>query len=72
MFSLLLLTGTQLYCNLLQEQAAKEAAAAAAKEACMGNYDKCPEEVPAAQELAAAAAEVVEKYRKVIFEYQEK
>ncbi|XVF30705.1 hypothetical protein REPUB_Repub16aG0081400 [Reevesia pubescens] len=48
----------------LEEQAAKEAAAAAAKEAYMANYDKCPEDLQAAQELAAAAAEVVAKSRK--------
>ncbi|MBA0632863.1 hypothetical protein Godav_001531 [Gossypium davidsonii] len=48
----------------LEEQAAKEAAAAAAKEACMANYDKCPEDLQAAQELAAAAAEVVAKSKK--------
>ncbi|XVE62482.1 hypothetical protein DITRI_Ditri06bG0121400 [Diplodiscus trichospermus] len=48
----------------LEEQAAKEAAAAAAKEASMSNYDKCPEDLQAAQELAAAAAAVVEKTRK--------
>ncbi|XVE90243.1 hypothetical protein DITRI_Ditri20bG0063100 [Diplodiscus trichospermus] len=50
----------------LEEQAAKEAAAVAAKEACMPNYDKCPEDLQAAQELAAAAAEAVAKSRKVI------
>ncbi|KAK8545547.1 hypothetical protein V6N13_066825 [Hibiscus sabdariffa] len=48
----------------LEEQAAKEAAAAAAKEALMANYDKFPEDLQAAQELAAAAAEVVAKSRK--------
>ncbi|KAK8520094.1 hypothetical protein V6N13_031438 [Hibiscus sabdariffa] len=48
----------------LEEQAAKEAAAAAAKEALMANYDKCPEDFQAAQELAAAAAEAVAKSRK--------
>ncbi|TYI47724.1 hypothetical protein E1A91_D13G194200v1 [Gossypium mustelinum] len=48
----------------LEEQAAKEAALAAAKEACMANYDKCPEDLQAAQELAAAAAEVVAKSKK--------
>ncbi|XP_007029946.2 PREDICTED: transcription factor IIIB 90 kDa subunit [Theobroma cacao] len=48
----------------LEEQAAKEAAAAAAKEANMANYDKCPEDLQAAQELAAAAAAVVAKSRK--------
>lgn len=54
----------------MQEQAAKEAAAAAAKEANMANYDKCPEDLQAAQELAAAAAAVVAKSRKVILEYE--
>ncbi|GMI85458.1 hypothetical protein like AT3G09360 [Hibiscus trionum] len=48
----------------LEEQAAKEAAAAAAKEALMAKYDKFPEDLQAAQELAAAAAEVVAKSRK--------
>lgn len=38
----------------------------------MANYDKCPEDLLAAQELAAAAAEVVAKSRKVILEYQGK
>ncbi|XP_038998397.1 transcription factor IIIB 90 kDa subunit-like [Hibiscus syriacus] len=48
----------------LEEQAAKEAAIEAAKEALMAKYDKCPEDLQAAQELAAAAAEVVAKSRK--------
>jgi len=48
----------------LQEQAAKEAAAAAAKEAYAANY-KNTEDFQAAQELAAAAAAAVAKSRKV-------
>ncbi|KAK3198208.1 hypothetical protein Dsin_021623 [Dipteronia sinensis] len=40
----------------LEEQAAKEAAAAAAKEAFEANYKDCPEGLKAAQELAAAVA----------------
>ncbi|XP_040962306.1 transcription factor IIIB 90 kDa subunit isoform X8 [Gossypium hirsutum] len=48
----------------VEEQAAKEAAAAAAKEACMANYDKCPEDLQAAQKLAADVAELVAKSRK--------
>ncbi|OMO88771.1 Transcription factor TFIIB [Corchorus olitorius] len=48
----------------LEEQAAKEAAAAAAKEAYKAKFDNCPEDLQAAQELAAAAAAVVEKSRK--------
>ncbi|MBA0617998.1 hypothetical protein Godav_027397 [Gossypium davidsonii] len=48
----------------VEEQAAKAAAAAAAKEACMANYDKCPEDLQAAQKLAADVAELVAKSRK--------
>ncbi|CAK9176035.1 unnamed protein product, partial [Ilex paraguariensis] len=48
----------------LEEQAAKEAAAAAAKEACEANFHNCPEGMQAAQELAAAAAAAVAKSRK--------
>ncbi|KAL5770230.1 hypothetical protein ACOSP7_014384 [Xanthoceras sorbifolium] len=40
----------------LEEQAAKEAAATAAKEAFEANYKDCPEGLKAAQELAAAVA----------------
>lgn len=53
--------------KLLQEQAAKEAAAAAAKAALEASYKNCPEGLQAAQELAAAAAAAVAKSRKVIF-----
>ncbi|KAK2637698.1 hypothetical protein Ddye_025493 [Dipteronia dyeriana] len=42
--------------EFLEEQAAKEAAAAAAKEAFEANYKDCPEGLKAAQELAAAVA----------------
>uniref|UniRef100_A0A5B7B987 Putative transcription factor IIIB subunit n=1 Tax=Davidia involucrata TaxID=16924 RepID=A0A5B7B987_DAVIN len=48
----------------LEEQAAKEAATAAAKEAFQANLHNCPEDVQAAQELAAAAAAAVAKSRK--------
>ncbi|KAK9290332.1 hypothetical protein L1049_008499 [Liquidambar formosana] len=48
----------------LEEQAAKEAAAAAAKQACEANFQNCPEDLRAAQELAAAAAAAVAKSRK--------
>ncbi|XP_052207135.1 transcription factor IIIB 60 kDa subunit-like isoform X2 [Diospyros lotus] len=48
----------------IQEQAAKEAAAAAAKKAYEANFHNCPEEMQAAQELAAAAAAAVAKSRK--------
>ena len=49
-----------------QEKDAKEAAAAAAKKAYEANFHNCPEEMQAAQELAAAAAAAVAKSRKVI------
>ncbi|CAK9135417.1 unnamed protein product [Ilex paraguariensis] len=49
---------------MFREQAAKEAAAAAAKEACEANFHNCPEGMQAAQELAAAAAAAVAKSRK--------
>lgn len=52
------------YSVYLQEQAAKEAAAAAAKEAYAANF-KNTEDFQAAQELAAAAAAAVAKSRKV-------
>ncbi|XP_068634840.1 transcription factor IIIB 60 kDa subunit isoform X2 [Aristolochia californica] len=48
----------------LEEQAAKEAAAAAAKEAYEANFKNCSEDVLAAQELAAAASAAVAKSRK--------
>ncbi|XP_057984237.1 transcription factor IIIB 60 kDa subunit-like [Malania oleifera] len=48
----------------LEEQAAKEAAAAAAKEAFEANFRDRPEELQAARELAAAAAAAVAKSRK--------
>lgn len=50
----------------LQEQAAKEAAAAAAKEAYEASFKDNPEGLKAAQELAAATAAAVAKSRKVI------
>uniref|UniRef100_A0A2P2M7S6 Uncharacterized protein MANES_08G152300 n=1 Tax=Rhizophora mucronata TaxID=61149 RepID=A0A2P2M7S6_RHIMU len=51
----------------LEEQAAKEAAAAAAKEAWEANFKDCPEDLQAARELNAAVAAAVEKSKKVIF-----
>ncbi|OVA11333.1 Transcription factor TFIIB [Macleaya cordata] len=48
----------------LEEQTAKEAAAAAAKEAYEVNFQNCSEELLAAQEFAAAAAAAVAKSRK--------
>lgn len=50
---------------LYQEQAAKEAASAAAKEAYEAAFANCSDEIRAAQELAAAAAEAAAKTRKV-------
>ncbi|RVW34842.1 hypothetical protein CK203_078004 [Vitis vinifera] len=49
----------------LEEQAAKEAAAAAAKEAYEASFKDNPEGLKAAQELAAATAAAVAKSRKV-------
>ncbi|OWM73163.1 hypothetical protein CDL15_Pgr001277 [Punica granatum] len=46
------------------EQAAKEAAAAAAREACAANFKGTPEELQAAQELAAATAASLAKAKK--------
>ncbi|GFY93494.1 cyclin/Brf1-like TBP-binding protein [Actinidia rufa] len=48
----------------IQEQEAKEAAAAAAKKAYEAKFRNCPEEMQAAQDLAAAAAAAVAKSRK--------
>ncbi|CAA6668715.1 unnamed protein product [Spirodela intermedia] len=48
----------------LEEQAAKEAASAAAKEAYEAAFGNCSDEIRAAQELAAAAAEAAAKTRK--------
>lgn len=48
-----------------QEQAAKEAAAIAAKKAYEANFSNCSEDVQAAQKLAAAAAAAVAKSKKV-------
>uniref|UniRef100_A0A2P2M7L6 Uncharacterized protein MANES_08G152300 n=1 Tax=Rhizophora mucronata TaxID=61149 RepID=A0A2P2M7L6_RHIMU len=48
----------------LEEQAAKEAAAAAAKEAWEANFKDCPEDLQAARELNAAVAAAVEKSKK--------
>lgn len=48
----------------LEEQAAKEAAAAAAKEAYEANFKNCSEDMLAAHELAAATAAAVAKSRK--------
>lgn len=53
--------------QLLQEQAAKEAAAAAAKEAFEANFQNCSEDMLAAKELAESAAAAVAKSRKVTF-----
>ena len=50
----------------LQEQAGKEAAAAAAKKAYEASFKDDPEGLKAAQELAAATAAAVAKSRKVI------
>ncbi|KAF7819238.1 transcription factor IIIB 90 kDa subunit-like isoform X1 [Senna tora] len=52
----------------LEEQAAKEAAAAAAKEAFEANFQNCSEDMLAAKELAESAAAAVAKSRKVTFE----
>ncbi|KAJ8752195.1 hypothetical protein K2173_003803 [Erythroxylum novogranatense] len=48
----------------LEEQAAKEAAAAAAKEAWEANFQNCPEDLKAARELDAAVAAAVAKNKK--------
>ncbi|XP_031260275.1 transcription factor IIIB 60 kDa subunit isoform X2 [Pistacia vera] len=48
----------------LEEQAAKEAAAAAAREAFEASFNGNPEELKAARELAAAAQANVAKYKK--------
>ncbi|KAI5659485.1 hypothetical protein M9H77_28278 [Catharanthus roseus] len=48
----------------LEEQAAKEAAAAAARKAYEANFDNCSEDMKAAQKLAADAAAAVAKSRK--------
>lgn len=54
---------TMLY--FLQEQAAKDAAAAAAKNAYEANFQNCSEDLKAAKDLADAAAAAVAKSRKV-------
>ncbi|KAJ9179861.1 hypothetical protein P3X46_008177 [Hevea brasiliensis] len=48
----------------LEEQAAKEAAAAAAKEAWEANFKNCPEDMQAAKKLEAAVAAAVAKSKK--------
>ncbi|PKI70044.1 hypothetical protein CRG98_009507 [Punica granatum] len=48
----------------VEEQAAKEAAAAAAREACATNFKGTPEELQAAQELATATAAALAKAKK--------
>ena len=48
-----------------QEQAAKEAAAAANKKAFEAKFENCSEDILAARELAASSTEVVAKSRKV-------
>ncbi|KAG4915717.1 hypothetical protein JHK87_053274 [Glycine soja] len=48
----------------LEEQAAKEAAAAANKKAFEANFENCSEDLLAARELAASSAEAVAKSRK--------
>lgn len=48
----------------LEEQAAKEAAAAAAKEAWEATFKNCPEDVQAAKKLEAAVAAAVAKSKK--------
>ncbi|XP_078428083.1 cyclin/Brf1-like TBP-binding protein isoform X2 [Wolffia australiana] len=50
--------------EFIEEQAAKEAAAAAAKEAYEAAFANCSDEVRAAQELAIAAAEAAARTRK--------
>lgn len=55
--------------STLQEQAAKEAAAAAARKAYEANFDNCSEDMKAAQKLAADAAAAVAKSRKVCFHF---
>jgi len=52
-----------------QEQAAKEAIAAANKKAFEANFENCSEDLLAARELAASASEAVAKSRKVLSEY---
>ncbi|KAL6997851.1 hypothetical protein U1Q18_007976 [Sarracenia purpurea var. burkii] len=49
----------------IEEQAAKEAAAIAARKAYEETFSNCPEEMQAAQKLAAAAAAAVAKSRKL-------
>ena len=53
------------YSYFLQEQAVKEAAAAAAKKAYEANFENCSEDMKAAKDLADAAAAAVAKSRKV-------
>ena len=53
------------HCDCLQEQAAKEAAAAAAKEAWEAKFKGCPEEMRTARDLDAAVAASLAKSRKV-------
>ncbi|KDP39637.1 hypothetical protein JCGZ_02657 [Jatropha curcas] len=48
----------------LEEQAAKEAVAAAAKEAWEANFKNCPEDMQAAKELEAAVAAALAKSKK--------
>ncbi|MQL68476.1 hypothetical protein Taro_000757 [Colocasia esculenta] len=48
----------------IEEQAAKEAAAAAAKEAYDAAFANCSDEIRSAQELAAAATAAAAKSRK--------
>ena len=56
------------WCQLIQEQAAKEAAAEAARKAFEANLQNCSEDMQAAQKLAAAASAAVAKSRKVVFQ----
>lgn len=51
----------------VQEQAAKDAAAAAAKNAYEANFQNCSADLKAAKDLADAAAAAVAKSRKVSF-----
>ncbi|KAI9093704.1 hypothetical protein K1719_027153 [Acacia pycnantha] len=55
---------TEMNREYLEEQAAKEAAAAAAKEAFEANFQNCSEDMLAAKELAESAAAAVAKSRK--------
>ncbi|RZC29610.1 hypothetical protein D0Y65_001262, partial [Glycine soja] len=52
------------YREYLEEQAAKEAAAAASKKAFEAKFENCSEDILAARELAASSTEAVAKSKK--------